>query len=105
MAQKFPRFYDLSNEDSEKFMEALKFTTFIKDQNAPEMLLQILSFCLVGEACAWMREFIANFQEEDDRRAPGYVEVRAAFLERFPCDVGRDYRNIMNGKIEENYRK
>lgn len=66
-------------------MEALEFTALIKDRNAPEVLLQILYFCLVGEARAWMREFTVNFQEEDDRRAPSYAEVRAAFLESFPC--------------------
>ena len=41
-------------EASEKFMEALEFTALIKDRNAPEVLLQIVSFCLVGEARAWM---------------------------------------------------
>ena len=85
MAQEFPRFYGLPNEDSEKFMEALEFTALIKDRNAPEVLLQILSFCLVGEARAWMREFTANFQEEGNGRAPNYLEVRATFMERFPC--------------------
>ena len=41
MAQEFPQFYSLPNEDSEKFMEALEFTSLIKDQNALEVVLQI----------------------------------------------------------------
>ena len=64
MAQEFPRFYGLPNEDLEKFKEALEFTSLIKDRNAPKVLLQILSFCLVGEARGWMRELKLIFMKE-----------------------------------------
>lgn len=63
MVHEFLRFYGLPNEDSERFLENLEFIALIKDKNAQEVLLQVLSLCLLGEAKTWLRAFTAGFED------------------------------------------
>ena len=58
MAQDFPEYWGLSHESAFKFLERMEFTALMKDKATLEILSQILTYYLQGDAKAWLQMFV-----------------------------------------------
>lgn len=105
MAQDFPEYWGLPQESATRFLEKMEFTALMKDRAAPEILFQILSYCLQGDAKAWLQTQVTVFRTaHPSQQNPEYAVVRAAFLARFaqarsPNELWKD---LCKEKQEEN---
>ena len=86
MAQDFPEYWGMPQENAMRFLEKMEFTALMKDRATPEILFQVLSYCLQGDAKAWLQTQVTVFRAAHPQQPqlnPEYAVIRAAFLARF----------------------
>ena len=79
---RFPKYWGLPYESAFKFLERMEFTALMKDRSTPEILSQILTYCLQGDAKAWLQMYVTTHRNAH-QQDPEYRIVRAAFLTHF----------------------
>ena len=109
MAQDFPEYWGLPHENACKFLERMEFTALMKDRSTPEILSQILTYCLQGDAKAWLQMYVTTHRNAH-QHDPEYRVVRAAFLMQFarvrsPNEVWKELCKIQqkNGQDVDQY--
>ena len=81
----------------------------MKDKATPDIISQILTYCLQGGAKAWLQMFV-TMHKNAHQQDPEYCVVRAAFLTQFarvrsPNDVWKELCKIQqkNGQDVDQY--
>ena len=72
----------ITHESAFKFLEEMEFTALMKNRVTPEIVSQILTYCLQGDAKAWLHMFVTTHRNAH-QQDPEYCVVRAAFLTQF----------------------
>ena len=62
MAQDFLEYWGMPQENATRFLEKMEFTALMKDSATLEIMFQVLSYCLQGDAKAWLQTHVTVFR-------------------------------------------